>query len=121
VRARVLRLVLAVIPAEYTERCIDDERAAFVVAAEREASHVQRTLSETVAETSVAIARRLAERPVGLHRVTMLMAVVVAFGAPCVTVGYSLAGPVKPFWVTSWETLAPLQREAAVVLAIPAE
>jgi hypothetical protein len=44
---------------------------------------VQRTLSET----SVAIARRLAERPVGLHRVTMLMAVVVAFGALCVTAG----------------------------------
>jgi hypothetical protein len=27
---------------------------------------------------------------------------------------------VKPFWVTSAETLTPLQREAAVVLAAPA-
>jgi hypothetical protein len=46
---------------------------------------VQQTLSEKVAETSVAIARRLAERPVGLHRVTMLSAVVVPFGALCAT------------------------------------
>ncbi len=80
----------------------------------------QRTLSEKVAETSVAIARRLAERPVGLHRVTMLLAAVVAFGALCVRAGYSLAAPVRPFWVTSAETLTPLQRKAAVVWAAPA-
>jgi hypothetical protein len=106
--------------AEHTERCIEDARAAFAAAAEREAAHAQRTLSEKVAETSVAIARRLAERPVGLHRVTMLWAVVVAFGALCLSAGYSLAAPVRPFWVTSAETLTPLQREAAVVLAAPA-
>ena len=106
--------------AEYTERCIEDARAAFAAAAEREAAQVQRTLSEKVAETSVAIARRLAERPVGLHRVTMLLAAVVAFGALCVNAGYSLAAPVRPFWVTSAETLTPLQRKAAVVLAAPA-
>ena len=61
--------------AECTERCIEDARGAFAAAAEREAAHVQRTLSEKVAETSVAIARQLAERPVGtlaeIHRVTM--------------------------------------------------
>jgi hypothetical protein len=48
---------------------------------------VQRTLSERVAETRVAIARRLAERPVGVHRVTMLFAAVVAFGALCLSAG----------------------------------
>jgi hypothetical protein len=106
--------------ADHTERCIEDARVAFAAAAEREAAHVQRTLSEKVAETSVAIARRLAERPVGLHGVTMLMAVVVAFGALCVTAGYSLAAPVKPFWVTRVETVAPFQREVAKVLAAPA-
>jgi hypothetical protein len=106
--------------AEYTERCIEGARVAFAAAAEREAAQVQRTLSEKVAETSVAIARRLAERPVGLHRVTMLLAAVVAFGALCVNAGYSLAAPVRPFWVTSAETLTPLQRRAAVVLAAPA-
>jgi hypothetical protein len=106
--------------AEYTERCIEDARAAFAAAAEREAAAVQRTLSEKVAETSVAIARRLAERPVGLHRVTMLLAAVVTFGALCVNAGYGLAAPVKPFWVTRAETLTPLQRKAAVVLAAPA-
>ncbi len=88
----------------------------FAAATQREAAHLQWTLSETVAETSAAIARRLAERPVGLHRATMLMAAVVAFGAPCVSAGYSLATPVKPLWVTSAETLTPLQRGAAVVL-----
>ena len=106
--------------AEYTERCIENARAAFAAAAEREAAQVQQTLSEKVAETSVAIARRLAERPVGVHRVTMLLAAVVAFGALCVSAGYSLAAPVKPFWVTGSETLTPLQRKAAVVLAAPA-
>jgi hypothetical protein len=52
--------------------------------------------------------------------VTTLLGAVVAFGALCVTAGYSLAAPVKPFWVTTGETFAPLQREAAVVLAAPA-
>jgi hypothetical protein len=106
--------------AEHTERCIGDARAAFAAAAKREAAQLQWALSEKVAETSVAIARRLAERPVGLHRVTMLLGAVVAFGALCVAAGYSLAAPVKPFWVTSAETLTPLEREAAVVLAAPA-
>jgi hypothetical protein len=84
-----------------------------------ERPQVQGALSEKVAETNVAIARRLAERPVRLHRVTMLLAAVVAFGALCVTAGYSLAGPVKPFWATTAESLAPLQREVAVILAAP--
>jgi len=106
--------------AEHTERCIEDARAAFAAAATCEAAQVQRRLSEKVAETSVAIARRLAERPVGLHRVTMLLAAVVAFGALCVSAGYSLAAPVKPFWVTGGETLTPLERKAAVILAAPA-
>ena len=105
---------------DHTERCIEDARAAFAAAAEREAAHVQQTLSEKVAETSVAIARRLAERPVGIHRVTMLLAAVVTFGALCVHAGYSLAAPVRPFWATRAETLAPLQREAVAVLATPA-
>ncbi|MDP9148495.1 MAG: hypothetical protein M3O36_00925 [Myxococcota bacterium] len=106
--------------AEHTQRCIEDARAAFAGAAEREAARAQRTLSEKVAETSVAIARRLAERPVGLHRVTTLLAAVVAFGAMCVSAGYSLAAPVKPFWATKAGTIAPLQRAAAVMLAAPA-
>jgi hypothetical protein len=73
---------------------IEDARAAFAAAAEREAAQVQRILSKKVAETSVAIAPRLADRPVGLHRATMNSAAVVAFGALCTTAGYSLAAPV---------------------------
>jgi hypothetical protein len=54
-------------------------------------------ISEKVAETSAVIARLLAERLVGLHRVTMPLSAVVACGAPCVSAGYSMAAPVKPF------------------------
>jgi hypothetical protein len=50
----------------------------------------------------------------------MLVAAVVAFGALCVTAGYSLAASVRPFWATRAEALGPLQREAAAVLSVPA-
>jgi hypothetical protein len=40
----------------------------------REAAHVQRMLSESVAETTVWIACLLAKKTVGPHRVTMLLA-----------------------------------------------
>lgn len=42
---------------EHTERCIEDARAAFAAATEREAAQVQRTLSEKVAETDALRAR----------------------------------------------------------------
>jgi hypothetical protein len=94
--------------AEYTGRRIEDARAAFAAAAEREAAHAQLTPSGKVAETRVAIARPLAERPVGIHRVTMLLAAVVAFAALCISAGYSLAAPMKPFWVANRATVAPV-------------
>ena len=50
---------------------------------------MQRVFFEKVAETSVAIARKPAERPAGLHRVKTLLAAVVALGALCVRSGYS--------------------------------
>jgi len=58
---------------------------------------VHRMLSERVAATSVEIARKLAERAAGMHRVTPLLTARVAFGALCVTSGYSLASARKPF------------------------
>lgn len=72
--------------AEQTSRSIDGE-----------AAQVQRVLSETVAEASEEIARKLAEKPVELHHVTTPPAAVVAFGGPCVASGYSLASADKPF------------------------
>ena len=39
--------------ARETQRCIEGVRAAFAVAAEKETAHVERVLSEKVAETSV--------------------------------------------------------------------
>jgi hypothetical protein len=106
--------------AEQTARCIDNARAAFAEAAEQEASHTARVLSEKVAETSVEIARKLAERPVGWHRITIVLSAVVAFGALCVHAGYSLAGPGKPFWAVRGEGLGGAARGLAVVLAAPA-
>jgi len=106
--------------AEETRRSIEGARAAFAVAAEKEAAQVERVLSEKVAETSVAIARKLAEKPVGLHRVTTALAAVVAFGALCVSAGYNLGAPERPFWVAKDAGLRGAERALSVVLALPA-
>jgi hypothetical protein len=106
--------------AEETRECIEKARAAFAVAAESEAAHVQQVLSEKVAETSVEIARKLAERPVGLHRVTMVLAAVVAFGALCVNAGYGLGVSERPFWAVKGARLGGIQRTLAGVLSVPA-
>ena len=107
--------------AEETRRCVEGARAAFAAAAQNEAAQVQRLLSEKVAQTSVEIARKLAGRPIGLHRVTTVLAAVVAFGGLCVSAGYSLAGTEKPFWVGSGSGgLRGAQRLLAAVLAVPA-
>jgi hypothetical protein len=60
--------------AEHTARCRPLRR-------QRSERPRRAALSEKVAETTVAIARRLADKPVALRRVTMLVAAVVAFGA----------------------------------------
>ena len=78
-------------------RCIESARAAFAVAAEKEAAQVQRMLSEKVAETSVEIARKLAEQSCGPAPGHDGLGAVVAFGALCVTAGYSLAAPEQAF------------------------
>jgi hypothetical protein len=103
-----------------TARSIESARVAFAMAAEKEAAQVERVLSERVAETSVQIARKLAERPVGLHRVTTVLAAVVAFGGLCVRSGYSLASAEKPFWVTKEANLGVLPKVLSVALAVPA-
>jgi hypothetical protein len=103
--------------AEQTARSIESARAAFAKAAETEAAKAQRVLSEKVAETSVEIARKLAERPVGLHRVTTVLAAVVAFGALCVRSGYSLASAEKPFWATKEADLAGVPKVLSVALS----
>ena len=106
--------------AEQTARCIENARNAFVAAADKEAAHMQRMLSEKVAETSVEIARKLAERPVGIHRVTTALAAVVAFGALCVSAGYNLGAPERPFWAAKDAGLRGAERGLSVVLALPA-
>jgi hypothetical protein len=103
-----------------TARSIESARAAFAVAAEKEAAQVERVLSERVAETSVQIARKLAERPVGLHRMTTLLAAVVAFGALCTAAGYSLAAAPRPFSIATERSGPGAEEVLAVVLAMPA-
>ncbi len=86
--------------AEATARAIGDAQTAFAKAAEHESAKAERVLCEQVAKTSLMMARKLAERPIGLHRVTAVLASVVAFGAMCMASGYELAGPDKPFWIS---------------------
>jgi hypothetical protein len=106
--------------AEHTACCIESACAAFAVAAEKEATRARRLLSQRVAETSVAIARKRADRPVGLHRLTTRLAAVVAFGALGIRSGYSLAWAQKPFWATREAKLGVASRVLSVTLAVPA-
>jgi hypothetical protein len=107
--------------AEVTGRTIENVRAACASAAAHEIALVQHSLSEKVAETSVVLARKLADRPVGIHRVTLVLAAVVAFGALCVHAGYELAGRSKPFWIADGRSnLQGAQGLLAAILAVPA-
>jgi hypothetical protein len=87
--------------AEVTEEAIEKARAACAMAAEGEVALVQRALADRVAETSVVLARRIADKPIGLHRVTLVLAAVVAFGALCMAAGYRQALAVAPPGVPS--------------------
>ena len=107
--------------AEETARCIESARAAFALAAAQEAARAQHLLSEKVAQTSVEMARKLAERPVRVDRVTTALASVVAFGALCVSSGYHLASTPMPFWVNKDANSPSTGRSVfAAVLAVPA-
>jgi hypothetical protein len=106
--------------AEQTARCLENVRNAFAAAADKEAAQMQRMLSEKIAETSVAMAHKLARRPPGLHWITTALAAAVAFGALCASAGYSLAMPERPFWAAKDASLPGAERMLAVVLALPA-
>jgi hypothetical protein len=106
--------------AEKTAQCIESARTAFAVAANHEAARAERLLAERVAQTSVEIARKLAEEPWRLHRITAALAAVVAFGALCVHAGYSLALADKPFWVARTGAAPGSARAVAIVLSLPA-
>jgi hypothetical protein len=103
-----------------TRRCIDEARTAFAAAAQSEAAHVHRTLSEKVAETSVQIARKLADRPIAVHWVATALAAVVAFGSLCVAAGYNLATAAKPPWVHAEQGQGGATRILAAIAALPA-
>jgi hypothetical protein len=99
-------------------RVVEEARRMFAVAAEAESAKAQKMLAQKVAETSVDIARKLAERPVGVHRITALLGVVVLFGAMCMTVGYQLADGANPLWPSAGATAGG--RAVAMVLGAPA-
>jgi hypothetical protein len=108
-------------PAQFAERAaetIERARGAFAAAARKEAAEAHRRLSHQVAETSAAIAGRLAEKPVGFHRVTNLLAATVAFGALCVHAGYDLASTDGA--VRTPPALRGSRSPIASVLSIPA-
>jgi hypothetical protein len=106
--------------AEKTAQCIDNARTAFAVAARHEAARAERLLAERVAQTSVEMARKLAEEPLRLHRMTAVLAAEVAFGALCVHAGYSLALADRPVWLARTGTAPGPSRVLAIVLSLPA-
>ncbi len=101
-------------------RTIESARAAFAKAADHEAARVQAVLCEQVARTSVEIAKKLAERPIGMHRVTLVLAAVVAFGALCVSAGYGWAEAGTPLWAMKAGELQGNEKLLSVVLSVPA-
>ena len=107
--------------AEVTGRVIDNVRAACASAAAQEVALVQQSLSEKVAETSVVLARKLADKPLGIHRFTLALSAVVAFGALCVDAGYALATRGRPFWVAEERSrLHGVQAMLAAIVLVPA-
>ena len=97
-------------------KTIEEARRAFAAAAEVEAAKAQTALAQQVAETSVVIARKLAERPVGVQGVTAMFAAAVAFGALCMTAGAKVAGGD---WPLGWSRSGGASI-AALVLGAPA-
>jgi len=105
--------------AEETARAIGSARVAMAASAQAEGAKAQRLLAERVAETSVAIARKLADRPIGLTPVTLALACVVAFGALCTHAGYRMATADKPFWAARSVDLGAGSKAFSVLLSMP--
>lgn len=101
-------------------RILVEAQATLAKTATLEAAKAERVLSEQVARTSVAIAKKLAERPVGLHRITAILAAIVAFGTICTMSGYMLAGGERPFWVEQSHVLSWQTRVVATLVSMPA-
>lgn len=106
--------------ADHARRTLESAREAFAAAAATESAKAQNLLSQKVAETSVSIARKLAERPLRIDRITTLFATVVTFGALCVTVGFKLASPDRPFWCNPRMTREGTGMIFAAILGVPA-
>jgi hypothetical protein len=105
--------------ADEANETIERVRAAYAAAAEAEAAKCHNALAMKVAETSVEIARKLADKPVGFHRVTAMLASIVGFGAICVACGFKLATTTAPFWIGTEKSTA-MMRLMSFVLRVPA-
>ncbi len=104
--------------ADESAKTIENARIAFATAAQLEAARTEELLAQKVAETSVAIAKKLAEKPIGFDRVAALFAAVILFGSICMSAGYQLAAGEKPFGAA--RALDGRTRILAVVLGAPA-
>jgi hypothetical protein len=81
---------------------------------------VQQVLSQKVAEASVQIARRLADKPIAVHWVTAALGAVVAFGSLCVVAGYNLATTAKLPRVLTEERRGGAARIFGAIAGVPA-
>jgi hypothetical protein len=73
-----------------------------------------------VATTGASLARKLGDKPFAVHRVTGVLATVIAFCSLCVHAGYQLAASAKPFWVAATADASAARRALLSVLCVPA-
>lgn len=109
------------IAAEAT-KAIEGTRQAFAEAAALESAKAQQVLAKQVAQTSLEIAHKLADRDKGLgpSQVAWLVAGLVVFGALCMNVGYALATSDKPPWGTHGGMSPGRLKILSAVLGAPA-
>ena len=110
---------------EYYDSLFREYPEKVAEATERAAQRVRAPYSATAQEHLAAaasgeLARRLAETPAGLHRVSAGIAAAVAYGSLCTFAGYELAAPGKPFWIRDSVHGSGVSHVLAAVLSLPA-
>jgi hypothetical protein len=103
-----------------TTRAIEGARQAFADAATSEAAKVHGVLARQVARTSAELAKKLAERPVGVPWIAAAGAALVVFGAICLSAGVVLGSGARPFWMTRGRTPGGWLGALGMVLGAPA-
>jgi hypothetical protein len=106
--------------AEAAGRTMENVRAVCEAAAQAHVATMRRVVAEEVPDTSAALERKVADRPITIHQVTIALATVVAFGSLCVHAGYELAASGRPFWLPATPPASSASRALLCLLSLPA-